>query len=110
MSRYARRTDANLTECVDAYRALGCSVWVCNSMVDAVIGYGGIAELVEVKDGTKPPSARKLTRAQVAFRRTWTGGVRLVQSLADVTDHVAAIRKRHHAITQASLAPTLHGT
>lgn len=90
---YARRTDANLTPIVKAYRKLGCSVWVCNSMVDCVIGYGGISELVEVKDGEKPPSARKLTKAQVEFRKTWTGGVWLIKSLADVETHVAHFRE-----------------
>lgn len=100
----ARRVDDNLASIVAAYRALGCSVWVCNSMVDCVIGYGGIAELIEVKDGAKSASRRKLTPAQVKFRESWTGGVRLVQSLDDVGVHVANIRKRHAAITTASLA------
>ena len=103
MPNFARRVDDNLKQIVAAYRQLGCSVWVCNSMVDAVIGYGGIAELVEVKDGAKSASRRKLTPAQVKFRETWTGGVRLIQSLDDVTVHVAYIRKRHAAITRASL-------
>lgn len=100
----ARRTDDNLSAVVAAYRKLGFSVWVCNSMVDCVVGYGGIAELVEVKDGDKPPSARKLTPAQIAFRKTWTGGVRLIQSLDDVAIHVSNIRQRHQDITTAALA------
>lgn len=100
---YARRVDANLSAVVAAYRKLGVSVHVLNGVVDLLIGYGGICELVEVKDGSKPPSARKLTPAQVAFRKTWTGGVRLIQSLDDVTTYVNNIRKRHQAITRASL-------
>ncbi len=97
----ARRVDDNLTSVVSAYRALGCTVWICNSNVDCIVGYGaserseGISELVEVKDGSKPPSARQLTPAQVAFRRVWTGGIRLIESLDQVAAHVADIRRKH---------------
>lgn len=96
---YARRTDANLTPIVKAYRKLGCSVWVSNlGPVDLVVGYGGISELVEVKDGSKPPSARRLTKAQVEFRKHWTGGIRLITSLANVETHVRQLRELHEYI------------
>jgi hypothetical protein len=95
----ARRVDANLTAIVSAYRALGCTVWICNSNVDCIVGYSGISELVEVKDGSKPPSARVLTPAQVAFRRVWTGGIRLVKSLDEVAAHVADIRRKHKILS-----------
>ena len=94
----ARRVDANLSEIVAAFRKLGCSVWVCNSEVDLVIGYGGISALVEVKDGSKPPSHRKLTPAQTEFRRWWTGGIRLVQDLDDVDHAVRWLRASHRVI------------
>ena len=100
----ARRIDANLTEIANAYRALGCSVHITNAMWDLTVGYGGISELVEVKDGAKSASRRKLTPAQVKFRSTWTGGVRLIQSLDDVQVHVAHIRKRHAVINAYALA------
>lgn len=98
---YARRVDANLSGIVSAYRTFGCSVQVENGVVDLKVGYGGNCYLVEVKDGSKPPSARNLTPAQVAFRKTWTGGVRLIQSLDDVQAHVAEIRRRHVAFSAA---------
>lgn len=103
--RRARRVDAVLTEFVKAYRELGCSVWICNSDVDAAIGYGGLTELIEVRSPAKIRHNRadKMTPAQVAFRRTWTGGVRLVQSLADVHEHVNNIRWRHAIICQQAL-------
>jgi hypothetical protein len=99
----ARRVDANLKVIAAAYRILGCTVDVTNAKWDLTVGYGGIAELVEVKDGAKSASRRKLTPAQVEFRKWWTGGIRLIQSLEDVTAHVSAIRKRHIAITRSSL-------
>lgn len=99
----ARRTDANLKSIADAYRTLGCSVHVTNGMWDLTIGYGGISELVEVKDGAKPPSRRTLTKVQVAFRQTWTGGIRLIQTLDDVMIHVNMMMKRHRTLAEASM-------
>ena len=96
--RRAARTDANLTATVDAFRELGCSVHVTNGAWDLTVGYGGISMLVEVKDGAKKPSARKFTPAQVKFRKTWTGGIRLVQNMEDVALTVATIRKWHSLI------------
>lgn len=105
MRRYALKVDANLTLLVQAYRDLGVSVHVLNGVVDLIVGYGGICELVELKSDKKITHRRtgQLTKAQIKFRETWTVGVRLVQSLDDVQIHVALMRKRHQAITAASL-------
>jgi hypothetical protein len=101
--RRAARTDANLTEIVKAYRKLGCSVYVDNGMVDLWAGYGGLTDLVEVKNPKMPPSKRKLTPAQVKFRETWTGGVRLIMSLDDVKSHVDTMRRRHLVLAEHAL-------
>jgi hypothetical protein len=84
--RRAARVDNNLTEIVEAFRRLGCSVYVLNGVCDLIVGFGGLSMLVEVKDGAKSPSRRKLTPAQIKFRETWTGGVRLVEDLAGVEE------------------------
>ena len=96
--RRAARTDANLSAVVQAFRALGCSVHVTNGAWDATIGYGGLTMLIEVKDGAKPPSARKLTPAQERFRETWTGGIYLVRDMDDVQNACRTLRRWHAAI------------
>lgn len=95
----ARRVDANLSAVVAAFRKMGCSVNVRNdSMADLDVGYGGISMIVEVKDGSKPPSARKLTPNQIEKRKTWTGGIRDVSNLDDVQATVKTLRAWHKAI------------
>lgn len=71
MSKYARRVDANHAEIAKALRAAGACV------VDTSHFGEGIPDLwvatekfvgwLEIKDGTKSPSARKLTDAEERF-------------------------------------------
>jgi hypothetical protein len=49
------------------------------------------ATLVEVKDGSKPPSERKLTPAQVQFHAIWKGRIVVVTSPEEA---VAAVLER----------------
>lgn len=99
MTRRAARVDANLSSIVADFRHLGCSVNVRNDdMADLDVGYGGLSMIVEVKDGRKPPSARKLTENQVKRRKTWTGGIYLVQCPDDVLVAVKTLRRWHAAI------------
>lgn len=107
--RRAARTDANLTLIVDAFRSMGCSVNVRNDdMADLDVGYRGISMIVEVKDGKKPPSKRKLTTNQLKKRETWTGGIRLVQDLDDVQTVVQLLRNWHSAISY-NISATISG-
>lgn len=98
---WARRTDANLTAIVEELRRLGLSVHVLNDVVDLVVGYGGLSMLVEVKDGAKPPSRRQLTPAQLKFRETWTGGIRLVTCLQDARETASTLQRWHLAVSHA---------
>ena len=74
MSRYARCTDDNQTEIMAAFRACGWYVRDTSRLGEGfpdLVVYrpqNGIV-LVEVKDGTKPPSARRLTSNQIDFAR-----------------------------------------
>lgn len=92
----ARRTDSNLTEIVKAYRKLGCRVDVTNMRWDLTVQFGGLTDLVEVKDGAKPPSARKLTEAEEKTHETLM--IRMVMSIEQVADHVAALHEKSLAI------------
>ena len=66
--RRAARTDANHATIRDALRSVGCSVAdtsaVGQGFPDLVIGFRGATMLIEVKDGSKAPSRRKLTPEQ----------------------------------------------
>ena len=81
MSKYARRIDANQNEIVDALRKCGATVRGItqgDGIPDLLVGYNGETILMEVKDGQKVPSARKLTEAEQDFFNKWTGGLLVV--------------------------------
>ena len=103
MTRYARRTDANLTEIVKAYRQLGCRVRVNNDdTCDCIVQFGGVTDLVECKDGSKPPSARKLTANQEKVHDQLM--IRIVLGLDSVAEHVAALRRKSMILVRESWA------
>jgi len=79
--RYANRIDANQNAIVDALRKAGASVRIISQgdgIPDLLVGYDGFTVLMEVKDGDKPPSARKLTDAEQKFFNEWRGGMLFV--------------------------------
>lgn len=65
------RTDANHSEIVQAMRDVGAYVVDCSQFgsgfPDLVVAWRGRWFFVEVKDGKKPPSKRKLTADQQIF-------------------------------------------
>jgi len=81
MSKYARRIDENQNEIVTALRKCGAYVRVVtqgDGIPDLLVGYNGYTILMEVKDGSKVPSARKLTEAEEKFFHEWSGGMLVV--------------------------------
>lgn len=76
--RRAAKIDANQTQIVEALRAVGATVQtlaaVGKGVPDLLVGYKGQTLLLEVKDGRKPPSERKLTEDQLVWHRNWNGG------------------------------------
>jgi hypothetical protein len=74
MRRAARRDD-NEKEIVAAMREAGAYVKVINDegLFDLLVSYRGKTMLIEVKDGSKPPSARRLTDAEQKFHDEWPG-------------------------------------
>ena len=76
--RYANRIDANQNQIVDAMRKAGAVVRIISQgdgIPDLLVGYKGYTILMEVKDGDKVPSARKLTEAEQKFFDDWRGGM-----------------------------------
>ena len=76
--RYANRIDANQNQIVDAMRKVGAVVRIISQgdgIPDLLVGYKGYTILMEVKDGDKVPSARKLTEAEQKFFDDWQGGM-----------------------------------
>lgn len=71
MIRRAARVDANQSEIVSTLRAIGVHVTdlsgAGNGVPDLCCMWRGQTYWLEVKDGSKPPSRRKLTVEQVRF-------------------------------------------
>ncbi len=86
MNRFAKgHRDANHGPVADAFERAGCSVLELTQVgagcPDLCIGVAGRTFLVEVKDGSKRPSARKLRASQVKFADGWRGSpVHVVES------------------------------
>lgn len=95
MRKYGR-VDANHAEVADAFRMLGCSFLSMSPLgdgaPDGAVGYGGLSIFVEIKDGKKPPSRRKLRPSQEEFKKTWKGGLRLIDSLEAVAETVTLLK------------------
>jgi len=69
--RRSARTDSNQAAIVAAFRDLGCSVFTLHTVgrgfPDLAVGCNGLNLLIEVKDGSKCPSARRLTSDEQRF-------------------------------------------
>lgn len=95
--RRAAKVDANQAELVALMRRLGMSVAITSSshdgFPDLVVGYGGVTVLVEVKDGSKWPSARQLTPAQKQFHGAFKGAITTIETAEQATSLVNTIRK-----------------
>jgi hypothetical protein len=85
VTRRAARVDTNHAVIVGALRACGATVQslaqVGGGCPDILVGYRGRNLLLEIKDGSKPPSARKLTADQVPWHAEWRGAVRVVDNV-----------------------------
>lgn len=69
--RYAARVDDNHSDIVKALERVGVYVIDCSHVgsgfPDLLCAYRGRWTLIEIKDGAKSPSRRKLTPAQTIF-------------------------------------------
>lgn len=92
--RRAAKVDANQPAIVEALRAVGCTVQPLHAVgkgcPDLLVGLPGTRSnlLLEVKDGSKPPSARKLTPDQAVWHDAWRGQVAVVSSVKEALEAV----------------------
>ena len=95
--RRRARIDANQGDIVNAFRRMGCTVhpthMIGQGFPDIVVGVAGANLLVEIKDGRKVPSKRKLTPDEKAWHDRWRGTVHIVESGADVEELVNKTRR-----------------
>jgi len=96
------RVDDNHAAIVDLLRGCGCSVvstaGVGDGFPDLVVGRHGVTHLLEIKDGEKSPSRRRLTDDERTWHQTWQGEpVCIVESVRDADALVRTWAK--HAAT-----------
>jgi len=85
--RRAARADANQPEIVECFRSLGWYVLIISQLkncCDIMVSKGGQTIAIEIKDGSKPPSARKLSTGEQKFKGEWLGRWELIESVNDV--------------------------
>lgn len=94
----AAKLDANQAEIVAALRAVGATVQslaaVGQGVPDLLVGYRGKDYLLEVKDGSKPPSARRLTKAQASWHMQWRGRVHVVHDVDEALRAIGATKEK----------------
>ena len=59
---------------------------------DLVVGFRGVTYLIEVKDGEKPPSARKLNKLQQAWHAKWQGHKAVANDVPEALRIIGAIK------------------
>ena len=66
--RRAARRDQNEADLIRALHDVGCVVKQLREPADLLVGYRGRFLTLEVKDGNKPASARKLTSDEIDWQ------------------------------------------
>ena len=87
-----RKVDDNQKQIVEAFRNLGYSVahthTIGKGFPDIIISRNNLNTLVEIKDGSKPLSKRKLTDDEKEFHEKWQGEIIIIESVEDVVKFV----------------------
>lgn len=95
--RRAAKVDANQAVIVGALRACGAKVLSLAALgagvPDLLIHHRGHFQLLEIKDGSKVPSAQKLTPDQIEFHQEWP--VTIVNSIESA---IAALTRRDRVL------------
>jgi hypothetical protein len=96
--RQRAKIDENQPDIVKALQQIGCSVQslaACgNGVPDLLVGYRGVNILLEVKDGAKTASRKKLTPDQLIWHALWSGQVAVVSTVDEAVSMVLfSVRK-----------------
>ena len=87
--RRAAKVDDNQSEIVTLFRKLGWTVLIISQLkncADIIVSKNGRTVTVEIKDGNKSPSQRKLSEGEVKFRDNWQGEYALIICVDDVME------------------------
>lgn len=92
-----KRVDANQSAIFKIFRQMGCTVLNLSNVggcADALVAITPIRQpLVELKDGSKPPSQRKLTPAEAKFHSKWKGELYIINNEDEAIALVNRIRR-----------------
>lgn len=97
MARYRAKIDGNHTDIVTALRSVGAGVQslagVGDGCPDLLVAFRGAWHVLEVKDGSKPPSKRTLTPAEEMWlmRFDELAPVFVVKSVDEALEVIGAI-------------------
>ena len=99
--RTACRKDHNHTAIAEVFSQFGFTVIDTSAfsgrMLDLLVYIGDYHfQFIEIKDGSKPPSARKLTADEVAFMRTHHGHCTVITSVDEAKNYCAYIIAGKH--------------
>lgn len=85
-------TDDNQKEIIQALRDVGASVFVTSGVgggfPDIVVALRGVNYLMEIKDGEKYPSQRKLNATEQDFHDRWQGPCAVVESVDEAFEMI----------------------
>lgn len=91
------RVDRNHGEIKKCFEYLGYSVsdvfQLKTGIGDIIVGKYDKNYLIEIKDGEKPPSQKKLTPTEHKFKDSWKGQHDIIESIEDVLEFDAKISK-----------------
>lgn len=87
--RIAAKIDSNQNEVIKSLRQIpGVTIAITSQLgggfADFLLGYKGVNFMIELKDGAKSPSQRKLTPDEEKFHAAWSGQISVCNSFEDV--------------------------
>lgn len=97
-----KRTDSNQNEVFKVFRQMGCTVLNLSNLGGCCDGLVAVSLdrqfLVEIKDGSKPPSQRKLTPAEAKFHDEWKGELYIINNIYEAIALVNRIRRESDCV------------